>query len=212
MQISLRALKSGISWWQSEKREKWPLDFHNSVYHELYELRRNGLSPEWWRKTVDRLWYWKAIRSKTAPNTKSEIEKRGHEILEHLQTHYAAILAQTELEPAFPDFAWTDIEPFFKQLAWIKGSSSPTFPSKLGHFIFPKLFIVTDNQATGSRPYDHFWSSMTAAWGRFSEKQQAEGILRSTILEHASRPIHENYPFAVKIMELCSIGTSHPCA
>jgi hypothetical protein len=212
MQLSLQALKSGISWWRSEKRDRWPLDFHNSVYHELYELRREGLSPDWWRNTVDRLWYWKAIRSKTPPNTKSEIARRGLEILQSLQTHYTAILAKTAHEPAFTDFAWPDLEPFFKELAWIKGSRSPTFPSKLGHFVFPKLFIVMDHQATGSKQYGLFWSSITAAWGRFLEKQQAEDILRRTILEHAERPIHEHYPFAVRIVELCSIGATHPSA
>jgi hypothetical protein len=212
MQLTLQTLKSGISWWRSEKRDKWPLDFHNSVYHELYDLRREGLSPEWWRNTVDRLWYWKAIRSKTPPNSKSEIEERGLEILQNLQTHYAAILAQTRNEPIFSDFAWADIEPFFNELAWIKGSSSPTFPSKLGHFVFPKLFIVTDHQATGLEQYGVFWSSMTAAWSHFREKQQAEVILRCSIMEYARRPIHEHYPFAVKIMELCSIGRRHPNA
>ena len=212
MKLTLEDLRRGISWWHNEKKSKWPQDFHNSVYYELYDLRRDGLTARWWESTVDRLWVWQAIRSKTPPNTKSEISERGLEILTTLQTYYSAIFTKADNEPAFYDFTWAEIKAFFNQLAWIKGSSSPTFPSKLGHFIFPKLFSVMDHQATGIENYAVFWSSMSAIWNSFHENQEAKAILANSILEHSRRPVHEHYPFEIKIIELCSIGRKRTSA
>ena len=212
MKFTLEDLKKGISWWRKEKKSKWPQDFHNSVYYELYDLRKEGLTARWWKNTVDRLWVWQAIRSKTPPNTKREISERGFEILSALQTYYSAIFTKTDSEPVFYDFTWAEIKAFFSELAWIKGTSSPTFPSKLGHFIFPKLFRVMDHQATGIENYGVFWSSMSDIWNSFREKQEAKAILTKNILEHSGRPVHEHYPFEIKIMELCSTGKKHMSA
>jgi hypothetical protein len=212
MNLKLDDLRRGITWWGKEKRDKWPQDFHNNVYYELYDLRMGGLTEEWWRTTVDRLWAWRAIRSKTRPNTKREIQDRGLEILGELQMLYADIAVRTDHEPLFLDFAWDEIHEFYDRLSWIKNSASPNFPSKLGHFIFPKLFGVMDNEATGTRNYGLFWSSMSAVWNSFEEKQEAKAILTSSITKFSRRPMHEDYPFEIKIIELCSIGRKHMIA
>jgi hypothetical protein len=47
MNLTLDDLKKGISWWRKEKKEKWPQDFHNKVYYELYDLKRDGLTERW---------------------------------------------------------------------------------------------------------------------------------------------------------------------
>lgn len=209
MDLKLDHLNKGISWWRREKRDKWPQDFHNEVYYELYDLRKDGLTDKWWRSTVNRLWDWRAIRSKTPPNTKREIYERGLQILNKLQTLYADISSKTEGEPAFLDFSWPDVSDFYRELAHIKGSSSPNFPSKMGHFVFPKLFRVMDHEGTGIGDYEVFWSSMREVWSSFKEKHEAKAILVSSILEHSGQPVHEHYPFEVKIIELCSIGRKH---
>jgi len=209
MNLTLDDLKRGISWWRKEKTDKWPQDFHNSVYYELYDLRKDGLTRKWWESTVDRLWAWRAIRSKTPPNTKKQIQERGLEILNKLQSYYFDIFSKAKDEPVFLEFTWAETRTFYNELAWIKGSSSPNFPSKLGHFIFPKLFRVMDHQATGIEDYGVFWSSMIEDWSSFHEKKEAKTILTRSILEYSRRPVHEHYPFEIKIIELCSIGRKH---
>jgi hypothetical protein len=210
--LKIEDLQKGINWWRKEKAEKWPQDFHNRVYHELYDLRKNGLTERWWRNTVDRLWAWRAIRSKTPPNTKWEIQERGLEILNKLQELYTDIKGKVDKEPVFLDFNWNEIRDLYQQLSWIKNSASPNFPSKLGHFIFPKVFRVMDHEATGIENYSLFWSSMGAAWNSFEEKQEAKDILTKSITEFSRLQVHENYPFEIKIIELCNIGRKHMIA
>lgn len=200
MELKLTDLIKGISWWV--RKNKWPLDFHNEVYHELYDLRQNGLSDDWWNKTVDRLWDWRAIR----PLPKAKIKQSGYKVLPLLQRVYFDLLKETGGEPHFLDFQWQQIREFYNLLASIKASSSPVFPSKLGHFIFPKLFIVMDNEATGTRGYKDFWQSMHEAWNRFDEKSEAKQILLEEIEKHSTTKVHEHYPFEIKIIELCAIG------
>lgn len=209
MNLTLDDLKKGISWWHKEKKEKWPQDFHNELYYQLYDLKKDGLTGKWWESTVDRLWEWRALRSKKPPKTKREIHERGLEILSKLQAYYADISSKAKDEPVFLEFTWAEIRGFYDTLAWIKGCSSPNFPSKLGHFIFPKLFRVMDHQATGVEDYGVFWSSMSEDWSSFQQKQEAKTILTSHILEYSGRPVHEQYPFEIKIIELCSIGRKH---
>jgi hypothetical protein len=212
MDLTLEDLRNGISWWRKEKADKWPQDFHNKVYYELYDLRKAGLTERWWTNTVDRLWDWRAIRSKTPPNTKREIEERGLGILGRLQAFYGDIALKFNKEPVFLDFTWNEVRDFYIQLSWIKNSASPNFPSKLGHFIFPKVFRVMDHQATGIEDYGLFWSSMNAVWNGFEEKEEARAILARSITEFSGRQVHEDYPFEIKIIELCSIGRKHMSA
>lgn len=207
--LTLADLQKGISWWRTAKQDKWPQDFHNSVYYELYNLRRGGLTARWWESTVDRLWDWRAIRSRTAPNTKKEIHDRGLLVLDRLQSFYSGIRANAHGEPVFLDFTCPDVKPLYNELARIKGSASPNFPSKTSHFIFPRLFKVMDHQATGIEDYGASWSSMRGAWTMFRERRQAKNILQNAILAHSRGPVHKLYPFEIKIIELCSIGRKH---
>ena len=108
MNLRLDDLRRGIRWWRREK-DKWPQDFHNNVYYELYNLRRDGLTEGWWRGTVDRLWDWKAIR----PKTKRDIQDRGLEIFGELQILYVNIATRTDHEPLFLDFIWNEIHEFY---------------------------------------------------------------------------------------------------
>jgi hypothetical protein len=198
--LPLADLKKGMSWWLAKK--KWPRDFHNEVYYELFKVRQNGLTEIWWDKTLNRLWNWGAIR----PFPKSEVWQRGLEILPSLQMMYRRLLTETHPEPHFLDFKWQQLMDFYDLLADIKPSRSPVFPSKLGHFIFPNLFIVMDNEATGTQEYESYWQSMHEAWHSFDEKSLAKLILSNIIEHYSTRTVHERYPFAIKIIELCAIG------
>lgn len=200
MELTLTDLTEGISWWH--QKDKWPRDFHNEVYYELYDLKKNGLSETWWDNTVDRLWDWRAVR----PFTKTEIRQRGLEVLPVLQKMYLNLHSKSSDEPLFLDFKWQQIMDFYDLLANIKASNSPVFPSKLGHFIFPKLFIVMDNEATSTHDYKDFWQSMHEAWSSFDEKTEAKQILLKEIDKYSTKIVHDHYPFEIKIVELCAIG------
>ncbi|MCU0579557.1 MAG: hypothetical protein MUF69_08430 [Desulfobacterota bacterium] len=66
-----------------------------------------------------------------------------------------------------------------------------------------------DHEATGIEQYDQFWSSMGVLWNRFIEKQEAKVILTNSVEEFSKVPVHEDYPFEIKIIELCGIGRKH---
>jgi hypothetical protein len=200
LQLELIDLIRGISWWL--QKSNWPPDFHNEAYHELYDLKINGLDDDWWDKTADRLQNWLAIR----PFSKDTIKKRGAKTLPRLRELYFDICKKTQKEPSFFDYEWEDVEKIFNLLKEIKGVNSPVFASKLGHFVFPNLFIVMDNKATGVNNYQIYWQSMKEAWYQFTEKIGAKKILLKEIEKHSQKPVHNFYPFEVKIIELCSIG------
>lgn len=166
MKLTLADLIRGISWWL--EKTGWPQDFHNAVYYELYDLKKNGLSNSWWDKTVDRLWDWRAIR----PLSKTVISRRGLEVLPFIRKAYFDLWNKSQDEPSFLDCEWQEAAQLYNILSNIKGSHSPVFPSKLGHFIFPNLFIVMDNKATGTNDYQMFWQSMKEGWNEFNEKPE----------------------------------------
>jgi hypothetical protein len=56
MQLTLSHLKAGVGWWLNEKsKNKWPPDFHNADYYEIYEIRKHGLTHGWWRSWIMKL-------------------------------------------------------------------------------------------------------------------------------------------------------------
>lgn len=203
MELTLTYFKTGVSWWQT--RTKWPRDFHNAVYHELYDLRRNGLSGLWWEKTVDRLAVWQATR----PFTKLEISQRGFRSLAELRRLYIDVCSHSESEPAFSTTSWDQVGALYHLLSMIKKSHTPVFPSKLGHFIFPRLFIIVDHKATGTTDYEDLWRETQAAWIVFYGQEEAKNILTKEIAKHSVRQVHTHYPFETKIIELCNIGRKH---
>ena len=41
MKLSLADYIDGICWWL--QKTKWPRDFHNEVYYNIYDLKKSGL-------------------------------------------------------------------------------------------------------------------------------------------------------------------------
>ena len=210
MRLSLSTLKAGILWWQENWGRDYP-DILNSEYYDIYNARKNGLSVDWWNLTVLRLSRWRAIRSRRPPNTIIEIRQRGLHVLPNLQKMYNNIFNKAKEELSLVNFKWDQLNNSYNDLAWIKNSNSPVFPSKLGHFIFPKIFMPVDNMATGIPPsgYDSFWTSKQRAWIDFNEKEEAKGLLYEEITRNSDKTIHDLYPFETKIIELCVIGNKH---
>jgi hypothetical protein len=201
--MNLELFEIGMRWWLQNK-PRWGL--LHSFYEKLYATRPDHLNEDWWRSRVDTLADWRAIRSRTPPNTKQQIFTRGLARLEAMDKHYRRIRNRAgDQEPSFENTPWEDLEPLFDVLCQVKGGKSPVLASKLGHFIFPRLFIVIDNEATAVFPYEVMWCGLQVAWQNFQEKARAKEMLATEIRKHSST-IHAEYPFETKIAEMWLIG------
>jgi len=209
MILNLENLTAGIYWWK-HVQGSWGADIGNSEYGPIYNARAAGVTSSWWATTVDRLWDWKAIRSSTPPNSKLLIRERGEPKLADIAQHYAAICILASGEPTIEEVCWQHIAPMFEIGFAIKygerRSASPVFASKMCHFIFPRVFPVVDNKATGYFDYEFYWRGMKDAWGQFADRGRARKILEIAI--EAER-VHELYPWETRIIELCHIGYTH---
>jgi hypothetical protein len=208
MIITPMHLDAGMRWW---KRAGWEGDFLNLEYGAIYGSRSEGLTANWWEKTVDRLWKWGAIRSPIGPNnTKESIRIAGNAQFTELSEAFRKIrMASRRQEPLIADLEWEQISDLFWLAHQMKNGdnshASPVFASKLCHFTFPRLFPVMDNTGTGIWEFEFFWRGMKEEWLRFQHKKDAIQVLRREI--EISSPPHALYPFETKIIELCQIGS-----
>jgi hypothetical protein len=198
--LTTQYLNAGISRWR--ENPKWDQDFHNSLYKDLHRIKSRGLNQDWWRKIVDHLWNWRAIR----PYTKEYISQRGIACLSDFQEEYTAILdANQSAEPSLETISWEKLSGLFGIAAGIKDTMpfSPVFASKLCHFVFPGAFPVVDRAMVGiSSKYVDHW--------HYCREQWVEGALREDlilILKNEIRGgVFVSYPWSTKIVELCVIG------
>lgn len=173
MIISLDNLKSGLQWW---RKGDFPQDIHNADYYDIYGLRAEGPTKQWWSTTVDRLGQWRAYRGPKPPNTKADISARGKRNLADIAKQYAKLISSFGTEPSITDLKWEDVDSLFAMASEIK-PGSPVFAGKMCHFLFPKLFIVMDNLATNVFDYEFYWRGMKDEWNRFTAKADARNLL-----------------------------------
>jgi hypothetical protein len=209
MILSLENLDCGVRWWINTV-PKWGPDLVNSEYVEIFRARDTGITEWWWKETVDRLWDWRAIRSPRPPNSKQQIFGSGVTNLVQIDSIISGIRSYARNEPSITDVSWEQIAPLFDVAFRLKcgekKSGSPVFASKMCHFIFPDVFPVVDNLATGYFDYEFYWRGMKDEWLRFLDKDRAILKIRDQLKDYA---VHECYPFKTKIIELCHIGYSH---
>jgi hypothetical protein len=199
--VNLDNLRAGIRWWE---RNDWEEDFLNGFYYKIYDLRSPGVTQEWWTAIVNLLMEWKAHLFKT----KAEITERGAKRLTVIAACHAKLVTTATVEPNIANLSWEDVVPLFAVASEIKTVASPVFPSKMCHFLFPKLFMPVDNKATGvPDDYASYWQRMKDEWSRFDDKDEAIKILKEAIKSHKS--LHPLYPFETKVIEICQIGHKH---
>jgi len=203
MKLSLENLKQGMKWWQ--QKSGWPGDYLNDEYYKIYQDCAGGLTEQWLTVTVDRLAKWSATRSSKPGNTKAKFLVLLKAKLPNFRTEYQRILDLQEIEPSINTVSWQDIDTLYRMMATTK-NGSPVFASKLGHFMFPNVFIVMDNRATGVMTYDYYWQGIVNEWRLFADKTIAINLLKTEIGKKASQTSHDYYPYETKIMELCQVG------
>jgi hypothetical protein len=206
MLVNRRNLISGINYWLKKKKH-WPDDFHNLVYFNLRDWSRKGINREWWWRIVDLLQFWQANR----PYSREEIFNCGLPHLRAIGDQCRAIENKYGVYPILAEIETRTIRPLFEFAEKIKKvkKKSPVFPSKLCHFLFPTIFFVADREAVGIVDMDYFnyWDECKNEWYRSSDNKTLIHILRDHI-ENSSQfnGLFENYPFEIKITELCRIG------
>jgi hypothetical protein len=93
---------------------------------------------------------------------------------------------------------------------------SGVFPSKLSHFIAPRLFPVLDRTALpgGGHSYGSYFKLVQDLWdGTGANHQLAlRGRLTALIQQRTGGSMVDGYPVVNKIVELRLIGRHHPSA
>jgi hypothetical protein len=204
MIITIDNLRTGLLVW-FESKPKWGKDILNALYYEIYEVRSAGATEQWWTATVDRLCQWRAHRG----SSKAAIRDRGLQRLDEIADQFSKLTKKnpaTEPSIADADLNWEDVARLFDLASEIKPvkSGSGVFPSKLCHFLFPKVFPPMDNEVTGLSEYELYWRGMKDAWCRFKNKVEAMSIIAESI--ESDQRIHPLYPFETKTMELSHMG------
>jgi hypothetical protein len=140
-------------------------------------------------------------------NSKSKVKEAGLTVLHKMAEQYSRIRSLSTHEPTIEDVRWEDLVSLFEIAFWIKWPerriASPVFASKLCHFIFPNVFPVVDNEATGYFDYEFLWRGMKDEWLRFPNRDEAKAVLLKA-MENTSK--YELYPIETRIIELCHIG------
>jgi len=202
--LSPENLQKGISFWINDKPH-WPRDLHYSFYCDLIEINKYKFTDEWWKRYIDLLWSWVAIR----PKTKNDIYLQGLKYLSKIAKKYT----QKDLDNQTINSAhWKDISEFFDLIFKIKNVKSPVFTSKMSHFINPSLFPVIDGEVIGLKfpKYKEYWEYIQDLWVNLNQKEELINILENQI--NASKnhnlldEINLKYPYPTKITELCLIG------
>jgi hypothetical protein len=201
MITTLDNLDAGLTWWC---QNNWGKDFLNEEYTAIYAARAEGITIEWWEATLHRLGQWRAYRGPAKPNTKAEIRARGLEKLAQIGSEFNRLSSCAPNEPTISDFSWEQVAPLFELARQMK--ESRVFCSKMCHFVFPKLFIPTDNQGSAVFEYEFYWRGMQDEWSRFFAKHEARNRLADAMKPAEPHPLH---PFESKILELCHIGYEH---
>ena len=199
MNLTLDNLRRGIAAFKS----RWPQekDLHAGFYKRLQSNLTDGVTEGAWSKLVDDLSAWRALR----PLSKSEAFERGLARLPLLETARRSLIADgSETEPSINTAKWSDAAPLYDIARSIKGSSSPVFPSKLCHFLAPRLYPVCDGEFAGTsvRGYRNFWSESRLALISCVDlaglQRELEAVLPGASLD--------GYPWETKIIDLCCAG------
>ena len=204
--ICVANLRAGIA----DFKRRWPgeSDFNARLYTELRTLRDTGRLT--WERLVAELNVWRALRTSQPGRDTTWYLGHGREPFGRMLKIVERIRGAHGGQD--PDLAETEpqelVELFNTALA-IKGAGSPTFPSKLCHFLIPSAFPVADQAMLGIETVDAYWPYWRACsdgWRASSEKETLVHELRTAM----STPPTGTYPWASKITELCYAGAACP--
>jgi hypothetical protein len=200
MALNLNEFDQGVSYWR--RRKDWPPDFHDNDYSTLETQNPHGHFDEaWWGTTLKRLKDWIALR----PKSDEYITQRVRERFDSLgQTWIASV--EPHLGQDIETVGWDQMSPFPSLVAEIKNVGSPVFTSKFCHFLAPRIFPVTDNEAMGLPrfSYQAHYELVQAEWAAADDALR-DRLKTRMVTEVGTHP-SEAFPTVNKIVELCLIG------
>ncbi|GAA0486070.1 hypothetical protein Ade02nite_09760 [Paractinoplanes deccanensis] len=127
-------------------------------------------------------------------------------------------VVRPRLEDDITSVEWEQVRRLPDLAALIKPtrSESGVFPSKLSHFIAPRLFPVLDKTALpgGQHDYGSYFALVQDTW-RATDPGVQEALrqrLTAIVREHSGGSMIDDYPVVNKIVELRLIGRHHPSA
>jgi hypothetical protein len=205
--ITDKNFNAGIYFWQNETY--WPRDFHKRFYDELAEINKEDqFSIKWWYRILPHLNCWRTT-PKSSEMSVEEFTRRARDECkpERLKRAYQKINQELRADDIENDeLTWEIVKEFTKEVTEIKGATTPTFCSKLCHFISPKRFPVTDKGAMGlpKSNYKGYWNYVKKEWKETTSKEKED--FRKLLKRAASDALPDDFPYACKIAEICLIG------
>lgn len=206
--IDMSTLSAGVAWWRT--RTNWPADFHNRDYRVMAAENPNGrFDAVWWANVQPRLTRWNAFRPVPRSLVAANVEARADALA---QAWKICCEPYRDADIAAPEVTWEAVRAFPDVAATLKPTRSPVFPSKLCHFLLPKVFPVVDGLALGghSSTYERYFNEVKGSWELTDPATRKILIAEMTrLVEQLDRPLEPTFPLVNKIVELALIGQRH---
>lgn len=204
----LREFDDGAAFWAT--RRGWPADLHDAFYRDRWAVNDGTFTDEWWTTTLPWLHRWKATRGATS----ADLTQRFRQHRNELRDIWATVVVP-RLDEDVTTVRWDDVRALPDVAAKIKptGNGSAVFPSKLAHFLSPRIFPVLDKTALpgGKHNYGSYFRLVQQTWADTSPEDQRllKQRLTEIIISTTGRQPFERFPTVNKIVELRLIGRHH---
>jgi len=166
-------------------------------------------SDEWLDSAIEpRIRLWRAYR----PMKTFEIVESVRARLEEIRLAYETYIAKVR-GTQFDDLTYEQVSSLPELGYAIKPYNSAMFPSKFSHWIAPEIYPIMDGKVLGLKsgtPYENYWRMYQRLWREQSSieiRNRLIGILVESIVANSRMPLFEDFPWAVKITELCLMGS-----
>jgi hypothetical protein len=202
-------LNAGATWWRT--KTNWPADFHNRDYPVMAAESSNGrFDAAWWAKVQPRLTQWNAFRPTPRSVVAAQVAAQADALA---RAWRSACEPLREVDISAAQVTWEALHAFPDVVATLKPTRSPVFPSKLCHFLLPKVFPVLDGVALGrqSSTYERYFKEVKGTWEvTHPETRDALVAEMTRLVEQLDRPLAPEFPLVTKIVELALIGQRYP--
>ncbi|MEV0453812.1 hypothetical protein [Catellatospora methionotrophica] len=202
---------SGVAWWRTRR---WPWDFHNRDYRQMAAENPDGrFDAAWWATVQPRLTAWKALRPVPSHVVAAAVATNAAELA---RTWASSCRPYQDTDIADPAVTWEAVRAFPDMVSHLKPTKtgSPVFPSKLCHFLLPKIFPVVDQLALGGQhlSYSSYFELVKGTWQATAAgtRQRLTEEIERLIRERPNSALYDGYPIVNKVVELAFIGRQHP--
>lgn len=207
--IDPEEFRAGVNWWRT--KTDWPSDFHNRDYPTMAaEHPDDRFDAVWWARVEPRLTRWRAFRPIPRAIVAANVATNTADLA---ATWKQSCKPYLHTDIADPAVTWDAVRAFPEVVYRLKPTRSPVFPSKLCHFLLPKVFPVVDGLALAGHPntYEAYFRLVKGTWETTPQSTQQRLIAEiADLVTESGRPLDSAFPVVTKIVELALIGRNHP--